>query len=102
MCVAEAPEIARFAGENPDVAFVMVHTGGNQDEFRSFVTEAGLDAVPMVHLDDPDGGLWARFGVISQPTWVLVDGEGRVRQSVGALQEDGLERAIELVRNGMA
>jgi len=38
--------------------------------------------------------LWARFGIIQQPSNIFVDAEGGVSQSLGALGEAGLQRVI--------
>ena len=96
-CVTEGPELAAAAARHPDATFVVVHSNGSEDAYHDFVELSGLDGEGIVHLRDDDATLWSRFGVVSQPSSVLVDGDGLVRRVDGALGEDGFDRAADLV-----
>lgn len=94
VCVSEAPRLAQSAVENPNITYVMVHSGGTADDYRSFNEASGLVVANVVHVDDSAGRLWARFGVIQQPTNVFVDSDGNLSQSLGALSSEDLEVVV--------
>jgi len=94
VCTVEGPEIAQSASDNPDVTYVVVHSGGTTQDYEQYVESSGLTLENVVHLDDSPGVLWARFGIIQQPSNIFVDAEGGVSQSLGALGEAGLRRVI--------
>ena len=94
ICVVEGPELARSAAENPDVTYVVVHSGGTVEDYERYVESSGLRGGNVVHLDDSPGVLWARFGIVQQPSNILVDADGGVSQSLGALGEDGLQSIV--------
>ncbi len=100
VCHTEAPKIRASALLNPDVTYVIVHSGAGDDEISEFVDEHDLRADNIVHLLDPDRALWVRFGVAVQPYYVLVDTDGTLSGSTGALGDHGLERAVERIRSG--
>lgn len=99
VCVSESQEIANSAFDNPDITYVVVHTAGATDKYEAFADNAGLYLENILHIDDTDGYLWNRFGVTQQPTTILVADTGKLSQSVGALELQGYENAIELVTN---
>lgn len=94
ICVAEGPELARSASQNPDVTYVVVHSGGTAEDYQRYVETSGLALDNVVHVDDSPGVLWSRFGIIQQPSNILVDAGGGVSQSLGALGATGLESVI--------
>lgn len=94
ICVGEGPELARSAAENPDTTYVVVHSGGTAEDYRTYVESSGLALSNVVHIDDSAGVLWLRFGVVQQPSNIFVDGDGGVVQSLGALGETGLQRVL--------
>lgn len=100
VCHTEAPKIRAAALLNPDITYVVVHSGANDREIGEFVDEHELRADNIVHLTDPDRELWIRFGVAVQPYYVLVDTDGTLSGSTGALGDHGLERAAERLRTG--
>lgn len=59
----------------------------------AFIDRHDVGAFP--HLVDDDGSLWARFGVVTQPSWVFVNDDGTVRSVVGGLGEEGLQAEID-------
>ena len=97
VCVEEGPQIARSASENPDVTYVIVHSGGTVEAYEQYVESSGLALDNVVHLDDSPGLLWSRFGIVQQPSNILVDADGGVSQSLGALGEKGLKASFPSV-----
>lgn len=92
VCAAEAPAIVGAAEKYPGIQFVMVHSQGTTEAYESFVADAGfVEADNVTHLVDDDLELWRRFGVIQQPTSILIDADGRVSLSRGALAAEGLD-----------
>lgn len=96
----EAPKLAESARLNPDITYVVIHSGGSLDEYRTTIAEAGLDADNVVHIDDSDQSLWHRFAIEASPSSILVDEAGLVRSSYGALGDSGLERAATALHAG--
>ena len=94
ICIREGSEIARSAAENPDVTYLVVHSGGTVEDYQQYVETSGLMFDNVVHLDDSPGVLWARFGIVQQPSNILVDADGGVTQLLGALGEGGLQTVI--------
>ncbi len=94
ICIAEGPELARSAAANPEVTYVVVHSGGTIDDYEHYVRTSGLGLDNVVHVDDSPGLLWLRFGIVQQPSNIFVDADGGVSQSLGALGESGLEVVV--------
>jgi peroxiredoxin len=80
--------------DNQTVAIVGV---GGRDEIaamKKFVERHDLDEVP--NIADPEGDVWARFGVRGQPTWAFVDGQtGESRMVFGELGAEALKAELE-------
>ncbi len=98
ICIEEGPKLANSAQLNPEIDYVIIHSSGNADQYAEFAEITGLDGPNIRHLVDGDTSLWAHFGVLAQPSYVLVNNEGHLLSSVGALQDHGLARAAELLR----
>ena len=81
-----------------DVVFLMVECGGESvDEVESFVAEGGYTFPVYV---DSDGSGAAAYGINAIPVTALVDAEGKVfAYQVGAVEEDSLRGAIDLLLN---
>ena len=94
ICISKAPELAQSAKENPHVTYVFVHSGGAPSDYQDFLDSAGLDLANTVHLDDSPGRLWARFGVVQQPSNIFVDGNGNATQSLGGIDESDLRTVV--------
>jgi thiol-disulfide isomerase/thioredoxin len=82
ICRNESKAVAslsvKYAGK---VNFVGVGANGTVDEMKEFVA---LNQVSKVsHLNDANGKIWNRFGVVIQPTLVFVDKNGKIETHVG-------------------
>jgi hypothetical protein len=96
----EGPKLAAAALRHPDITYVVAHSGGTAADYDEVIADAGLDAANIVHVDDTDQVLWARFGVTASPSSILIDGSGLLRSSYGALGDSGLDRAAETLLTG--
>jgi len=93
ICRAEAPDVAEVAAEfDGQVTVLGVPGRGEVDAMRAFVSETGTGA--FTHVVDSDGSLWTRFGVVSQPSFVFVDGSGAETSFAGSLDADDLRAAL--------
>jgi len=97
ICVEEGPKLANAAENNPDINYVLVHSFGDKENYIEYVESAGLIHENIVHLSDTDGLLWKQFGVTAQPSTVLVNSNGEISLSTGALGDDGLIRAADQI-----
>jgi len=92
ICRAEAPEIARVAGEvSDDVTFIGIPGKGEQPEMEQFVADTGVGG--FEHVVDTDGRIWTEFGVVSQPAFAFINAAGDVEMVNGSLTGDELESA---------
>ncbi len=93
VCRAEAPDVAEVAAEfDGQVTVLGVPGRGEVDAMRAFVSETGTGA--FTHVVDSDGSLWTRFGVVSQPSFVFVDGSGAATSFSGSLDADDLRAEL--------
>lgn len=93
ICRAEAPDVAEVAAEfDGQVTVLGVPGRGEVDAMRAFVSDTGTEA--FTHVVDSDGSLWTRFGVVSQPSFVFVDGSGATTSFSGSLGADDLRAAL--------
>ncbi len=86
---------AEFDGQ---VTFLGIPGLGPEDDMRRFVDETGTEGFP--HVVDGDGGLWARFGVVSQPAFVFVAGDGTAQSFMGSLPADQLRQRVSALAGG--
>ncbi len=97
ICRSEGPQVAAAAETYGDITYVIVHSGDTTKGYESYADDNGLFQENVIHLDDGDGVLLRRFSVTSYPTSLLVGADGAVRQSVGALESQGLDEAAKVV-----
>ncbi|WP_380168757.1 redoxin domain-containing protein [Jannaschia sp. R86511] len=91
VCRAESGDVAAAAAATEgDITFVGVAGLGPADDMADFVAETGVDG--FAHLQDADGSLWAQFGVVSQPSYVVVDATGDATLWPGGLAGDDLDQ----------
>ncbi len=101
VCRAEAPDVAAVAAEYAGrVTFVGVPGLGQVSAMRAFVAETGTSGFQQV--SDVDGSLWQRFGVVSQPSFVFVDGSGRAHRIVGSLGASDLQQQTQALLSASA
>lgn len=82
VCRAESPDVAKVAAElKGKVTFIGIAGLGSVPDMQAFVFETGTG--DFIHLADSDGSLWARFGVVAQPSFVFVTPSGQVQEFTG-------------------
>lgn len=64
---------------------------GSQDEIDEFVDRHGLT---FENVRDPDGSIFAGFGVPGQPAWVFQTADGEREVSLGAMGEADLAATL--------
>lgn len=74
------------------VNFVGIGALGNQAEMQEIVTHTGTSV--FTNLNDADGKLWNRFGVVIQPTLIFVDAKGKITSKVGPSDEEFLQKKL--------
>ena len=90
-CRAEAPDLATFAGQNPDAQVVGIACEDTQDAAEGFMAEYGL-AYPLV-VDD--GSQVQEFGITAFPTTIFYDAQGKeVDRLVGASTLDQFNASL--------
>ena len=97
----EAPKLLAAAQRHGDITFVLVRSGPLLDWDDDWF-QAAAEVSNILVLDDSDDQLWRRFAVEASPSSVLVDQEGLMRSSFGALGESGLDRAVVALTAGFA
>lgn len=74
------------------VNFVGVGALGSREEMIDFVDHTGTSI--FSNLNDEEGKLWNRFGVIIQPTILFVDAKGKISTKVGPSDEEFLLKKL--------
>ena len=93
ICRAEGPGVAEAAAQVAgSVTVVGVASRGSVDEMRAFIDDTGTGGV--THVADVGGDVFRQFGVVTQPTFVFVDDDGRSQTFAGALSEGDLLEAM--------
>jgi hypothetical protein len=64
---------------------------GDESDFTAFVERHQLT---FSHVSDPDGELYAHFGIVAQPAFVVIDPDGGTTRLLGALDRRELDRAL--------
>ncbi len=97
VCRAEAPDVTAVAAEfEGRVTFLGIAGLGPISDMQAFVAETGTSG--FEHVADLDGQLWQRFGVVAQPAFVFIDGDGAAELYAGGLDAEQLrDVADELV-----
>jgi thiol-disulfide isomerase/thioredoxin len=92
VCRAEGPDVAVAAeGIGEQVPIIGVAGRGEVAAMQEFVADTGTGGI--THVNDADGSVWARFGIVAQPAFASVATDGRVQVFSGALGEAGLRDA---------
>lgn len=96
ICNEEAPDIAAFQKDNPDVAFVGVNVEDTQSEALAYKQRHGL--AHESDIADPDREVEGQLGLTGQPNSVLIDEQGRIVQIFpGAVAKEQLEEALKKI-----
>ena len=77
--------------------FIGVAWYGDDQSFQGFVDKYGLT---FPQISDNDGKVFARFDVPYQPAMAVVDKAGVVDVSLGAVEEDALDAALQAAVDG--
>lgn len=91
-CQGEAPEVAKVARDNPDVAFVGVSAQAEVPAMKDFVDKYGTGF--FTNIADVDGSVWQRFEVTAQPAFAFVGRDGSVEVVSGPLPESDLAAQV--------
>lgn len=93
ICRSEAPQVAAAAEQVEDVTVIGIASSGSLEEMQAFVDETGSGSV--THVADLPGDVWRAFGVVTQPTFVFVDDDGRTQTVSGGLPQAALVDAMK-------
>lgn len=92
VCKSQAPEVTALADEYGDrVAFLGVGSLDSADAIESFAD----DVSGPLHLSDPDGDLYMRFGIAEQSSFVVLDATGDEVLRTGYADDDDLADTVE-------
>ncbi|MCH7231468.1 TlpA family protein disulfide reductase [Glycomyces sp. L485] len=98
ICQSQGPAVADLYDEFGDridivgVSGAGIYAASSADDREGFVEQTGTG--DAFHIEDQDYELRNAFGIVSQSTFVVLDGEGEVVES-GSLSEDDLNDAVE-------
>lgn len=92
ICRVEAPEIAKAAAElEGSVRIIGVPGRGERPAMKQFVADGGVSK--LQHVVDDTGQIWSEYGVVGQPAFAFIDGDGNVEMVNGALTGEQLKTA---------
>lgn len=74
------------------VNFVGIGALGSTEELADFVSHTETSIFP--NLNDAEGKLWNRFGIVIQPTILFVDAKGKITSKVGPSDEEFLAKQL--------
>lgn len=74
------------------VNFVGIGALGSSEEMIDFVTHTETSIFP--NLNDAEGKLWNRFGIVIQPTMLFIDTKGKITSKVGPSDEEFLAKKL--------
>ena len=94
-CRAEAAGLESFADNNrKNLTVVGIGTQDDEAQAREFLEDTGVTTPRM--LWDPSFRSWQVMGITSQPTWILLNGDGSLIDGwVGRLPEDTILDRIQ-------
>ncbi|MGB0889240.1 MAG: TlpA family protein disulfide reductase [Solirubrobacterales bacterium] len=96
ICNEEAPDIAAFQKENPDVAFIGVNVEDTQSDAIAYKERHGL--THEQDISDPDRKVEGQLGFTGQPNSMVIDEQGRIVQLFpGAVSKAQLEEALNKI-----
>ena len=74
------------------VNFLGIGALGSGEELAEFVSHTDTSIFP--NLNDSEGKLWNRFGIVIQPTILFVDATGKITSKVGPSDEESLAKKL--------
>jgi|694.fasta_scaffold120977_2 thiol-disulfide isomerase/thioredoxin len=74
------------------VNFLGVGALGSGEELAEFVSHTETSIFP--NLNDSEGKLWNRFGIVIQPTILFIDAKGKITSKVGPSDEESLAKKL--------
>lgn len=93
ICMNESAYIVAAAEKyKGKVNFLGVGALGSSEEMVDFVSHTKTSI--FTNLNDAEGKLWNRFGVIIQPTLLFVDATGKITTKVGPSDEEFLAKKL--------
>ena len=96
ICKNESAQIVAAAEKyKGKVNFLGVGALASREEMADFVSEHGTSI--FTNLDDADGKIWNRFGVIIQPTLLFIDAKGKITTKVGPSDKEYLAKNLALL-----
>ncbi len=91
-CQREAPMVGQLADAHRDVTFVGVAALDQLPAMQRFVDEYPVKG--FSNLADPDGAVWAKFGVAQQPAYAFISANGNIDVVSGSLPDATLTERI--------
>jgi thiol-disulfide isomerase/thioredoxin len=93
ICMNESAYIVAAAEKyKGKVNFLGVGALGSSEEMTEFVSQHGTSI--FTNLEDADGKIWNRFGVIIQPTLIFIDPTGKITTKIGPSDEGYLAKKL--------
>ena len=74
------------------VNFLGIGALGSNEEMVDFVSHTSTSIFP--NLNDSEGKLWNRFGIVIQPTILFIDAKGKITSKVGPSDEEFLAKKL--------
>jgi thiol-disulfide isomerase/thioredoxin len=93
-CVESVPELKDLLKKYPreKLSLISVSADDDEDKWRNFISEKHMD---WPHYRDADGAIEEAFGVHAFPTYLVIDGDGIIRQRIeGANQQQSVASQI--------
>ena len=93
ICMNESAYIVAAAEKyKGKVNFVGIGALGSTEEMVDFVSHTKTSNFP--NLNDAEGKLWNRFGIVIQPTILFIDATGKITSKVGPSDEELLAKKL--------
>jgi thiol-disulfide isomerase/thioredoxin len=94
ICHNESVDLVKAAADYAGrVNFVGVGALGTSAEMRKFVSDTGVGV--FSNIDDSSGKVWKRFGVVLQPTLILISSNGKITTHIGPSDADYLNAQLK-------
>lgn len=99
ICANESADIVAAATKYKDrVNFVGVGALGSAPEMQEFVSAHGIGIFP--NIADTNAKVWAKFGVVLQPSLIFIDKTGKSSIKIGPSDADFLNAKLKSLTSG--